>query len=450
MIRALAILLAAMSVAQAETRIRAHSWHFVPGLSDWHGADVIEWSPGLSEAVPIWDVETSTWTLQPVPAPLTLSISDVTYSPAPVAAHATYDLYVWRDNGGFAFGRSPAWVGPDDRGTGPGSAERALQLGILVNKYAIANGPCARCGTWVGTARSNEFARIFDVIEWRAASMEASADPYRMIVGSMHGSLYTCCGRDYAGKVLRPPVDPTQRTAVIVNFGQSMGGNNSPTRYVARAGVDNFDPYTGQIFAAADPLLGPIVDELSERKGNFLTLLGDKLMARGKWDRVILVNLAVGGSQISWWADGALADRLPKAIARLHDAGLPVTAVLLGIGESDHQIKTAKADWMRSFNLVVDHARASGLPHDVPWFVAQESLLPSFGQRLISEDVRSAQRGVVDRRNNVHPGPDIDEIPQVHRMSHWSDSGADMSAEKWLQALEAYGPPFSSVLSSAQ
>jgi hypothetical protein len=88
-------------------------------------------------------------------AELTQLNTDATKSPAAVAANSNYDLFIWDDAGTVRLSRGPAWTSDTARGAGAGTTELETFGGSLVNKIAIANGPAARRGLYVGTARSD-------------------------------------------------------------------------------------------------------------------------------------------------------------------------------------------------------------------------------------------------------------------------------------------------------
>src|SRR5271170_3060469 len=108
------------------------------------------------------------------------------------------------------------------------------------------------------------------------------------------------------------PCDPTAgKTAIVVVGGQSNAANYGNTRYTAREAVDNFDPSTGKCFGAADPLLGA-----DGAGGNFATRLGDILIQAGRYDRVILVPIAVQGASLSV-LNSEEAERIENVISKL-------------------------------------------------------------------------------------------------------------------------------------
>ncbi len=88
-------------------------------------------------------------------------------------------------------------------------------------------------------------------------------------------------------------------TAVILGIGQSNIANESEAsaRYEPKGEVYNFNFFDGKCYVAKDPLLGS-----SNDRSNVLTRLGDLLVERGNYSRVLLVPIAHGGTHTSEWS----------------------------------------------------------------------------------------------------------------------------------------------------
>lgn len=123
-----------------------------------------------------------------------------------------------------------------------------------------------------------------------------------------------------------PVAAPTNgpRTAVIVVAGQSYAANmpfTDPDAYVSqytpRGAVSQLNVFDGNFYAAADPLLGT-----SGVGGSMWTRMADRLIQSGKYDSVVLVPLAVGGSSVhDWQPGGSLFRKLELAFRELQTAG---------------------------------------------------------------------------------------------------------------------------------
>lgn len=129
-------------------------------------ATTLYYTPSVGQSVPIWNglefIMTDTG------GELSQATTDSTKSPSAVGAGQVYDIFVWSDSGTVRATRGPTWAtgggSATARGTGTGSTELTALNGILVNKYAITNGPAANEGTYVGTCASDgssQFNMVF-------------------------------------------------------------------------------------------------------------------------------------------------------------------------------------------------------------------------------------------------------------------------------------------------
>ena len=217
--------------------------------------------------------------------------------------------------------------------------------------------------------------------------------------------------------------------AVILVMGQSNAANYGETLYRPRRQVFNFDWKSGRCYRAEDPLLGA-----SGRGGSAWSRLGDALIERGVFRRVVLVPVAVGGTSIhAWVGENGPAGHAVKAAAGLREQGLSVSHVLWQQGESDRNMD--KSVYIRLFSQMNDYLRTNGI--EAPIFVAQATICNNHGL----EDVRQAQAELplLMADSNVLPGPDIDTLDHIYQrasnLCHFSDQGLAGVAELWLEVL---------------
>ncbi len=254
-------------------------------------------------------------------------------------------------------------------------------------------------------------------------------------------------GRAYSGT---PPADWTDRLfddslwpePVLVIAGQSNAQNIAPTPYtpIHTSAVDNLSIYDGQMYAAADPLLGTMFAPPRYNCGCFATRLGDNLVSTGKFDRVILFPFAVGGTSVMQWiGNGPAASRVPASGYRLRNAGLSATAILWAQGESDTTLGTTTPVYVQQMLTLIGNFRAAGMV--APFLVAKQSWIGG----ITSSAVVAAQAQVVDSAAGIFPGPDADSLNATYRQAdntHFNDAGMIAYANLWQAALVAVGPPF--------
>lgn len=125
-------------------------------------AATVFYTPHCGSYVPVFDG--AIWAMASTGGELSQALSDSTKSPAGAIASTLYDLFVWNDAGTLRCTRGPGWTnsadGASTRGSGTGTTELEQFGGFWVNKHAIANGPPARRGTYVGSLKTNASAAV--------------------------------------------------------------------------------------------------------------------------------------------------------------------------------------------------------------------------------------------------------------------------------------------------
>ncbi|SDA12848.1 hypothetical protein SAMN02799622_00829 [Methylobacterium sp. UNC378MF] len=119
-----------------------------------NAATSVLYTPAQGNLIPLWNGSSDVMTAF---AEVSQALSDTAKSPAAAAAGNVYDLFAWNDAGTVRVTRGPAWAAGATagsntaRGAGAGSTALSRVNGLLRNAVAIANGPAAGFGTWVGT-----------------------------------------------------------------------------------------------------------------------------------------------------------------------------------------------------------------------------------------------------------------------------------------------------------
>jgi hypothetical protein len=218
--------------------------------------------------------------------------------------------------------------------------------------------------------------------------------------------------------------------AVILAIGQSNIANecDPSALYEANNEVFNFNFFDGKCYEAKDPLLGASIN-----RSNVLTRLGDMLIERGKFRRVLLVPIAHGGTYAREWSPGGrMFPRLAWTLDRLRDRKIRITHILWQQGESEAaQSNPRPEDWSRQFMAMVGAVRAAGA--DAPIYVAQSTICCNDP----NDQIRAAQRQVVNLAAGILPGPDLDLVGRDERYDgcHFSAVGLRHAAALWHEAL---------------
>lgn len=243
-------------------------------------------------------------------------------------------------------------------------------------------------------------------------------------------------------------INPAKKTLILISAGQSLAANTGTGSYSPSNGsvLDNFNPVTGELYAAANPLLGT-----TGSQNNFVTQLGDTFITNGIFDRVIIVPCALSGTSISQWVGpvsspepGFFQRTILSAINKLKARGItPSTtgttwAVLWNQGESDNQIGTSQASYVAGFNSMFGVVNAA-IPN-VRWFVAKETWING----TVSATIQAAQLSLINNIQIFSAG-NMDALDATNRQgdnTHLNATGQANAAALVYNAMHASGAPF--------
>lgn len=245
------------------------------------------------------------------------------------------------------------------------------------------------------------------------------------------------------------------KNLVLIVAGQSNGAAEAPTAYTVSNStvVDNFNIYDGGMYVYTDPPLGSTWAYLAfggsgntcgtlQSCGSIGGRIADKFITNAIFDRVIVVPLAVGGSNIAQHdTTGPLYDRICVAMRRLAAKGIaPVTNVTFAIvwlqGESDNG--TTSVAYQAALNNVQSRAVACGFSGR--FFVNKQTWVSG----SVNATIQGAQTGIID---NVKfwAGADADSLNATNRIAdniHFNDTGIASLATLMYNAMHASGAPF--------
>lgn len=256
-----------------------------------------------------------------------------------------------------------------------------------------------------------------------------------MIGYNRHPSVLAAASAPPAPERTERPCDPdSPDTAIIVVHGQSNAANYGALRYRARQAVDNFDPETGKCFAAVDPLLGA-----GGTGGHFATRLGDILIESGRYKRVVIAPIAIGGASLSA-LNSQYVERIDRLISSLKAARLTPTHILFQQGETDAHLTTTTEDYVAMLHRLVQRFRSAGL--DAPFYLTQSTKC-DYDRPTNIAPIRQAQLLARDARLNIRRGPDTDTIGNDGRDPddgcHMNEIGTLANAALWAAFIET--PP---------
>jgi hypothetical protein len=238
----------------------------------------------------------------------------------------------------------------------------------------------------------------------------------------------------------KTPIDcpaQTDRTAVLLLLGQSNAGNHAGQRFRSEheGRIANF--VDGRCYIAASPLLGS--DGIA---GEYWTQLGNLLVGRGSFDRVILAPSAVTGSEVSRWQPGGDLNRaMTDTAVALTRSGYSVTHVLWVQGEIDYVRATREDDYRARFLAIVDSLRSHKVTAHVHVAVATKCLgAANGGTRIHARDnpVARAQLALPNLRADLRSGVNSDALlDDLDRYDdcHFGASGQHKVAKAWAELL---------------
>lgn len=234
----------------------------------------------------------------------------------------------------------------------------------------------------------------------------------------------------YPGKTEVKCPEPGPDTAIVLAIGQSNIANQAENRITSHYSSEVVNFFEGKCYRAESPLLGATAEE-----GEFLTLLGDRLVDDGAYRNVVIVTSAVGASEIARWRKGGMLNGLMLHALTGLLPGYHVTQVLWVQGEADYAIGTAPGVYADDFHSLLDTLSEGGVT--APVFLA-------IATRCVSNwkpdnPIAAAQRALVDNRR-VFLGTDTDALVGTADRRpdgcHFGGRGQVKAADAFVSAIE--------------
>lgn len=236
----------------------------------------------------------------------------------------------------------------------------------------------------------------------------------------------------FPGKVETACPTQTPRTAVIVVFAGSNGGNWTGQRVASNSG-HAFNYLDGKCYAAGSPLLGA-----DNTMGEYWTLLADQLVQRGLYDNVILSVTSVGGSMASDWAPGGKLSGLMSDVAKDVLSAYRPTRIIWDMGEDDHLPGNDPVKFTSDYEKIVAAMRSSGLTAPI-YLTLATKCMPDDYPWSPDNPIAKAERALPARINGLTIGVDRDAlIKTLDRRDdcHLGATGAAKMAQAWVEQFE--------------
>lgn len=228
-------------------------------------------------------------------------------------------------------------------------------------------------------------------------------------------------------------------TMVALILGQSNAANSIDVPYTPTHDVFMYHDHA--CYKAKDPLLGA-----SASGGSIWSRLGDKLVERKIFDKVLLISVAHGGSSIlDWGRRGTISLRLGQILQDLKGDGILVTHVLFNQGETDCRGRIGTPMYAMLLRSIIEQTR-EGLGVAAPFFISpasryhvincQDLLDPNCYRECPS--IIEGQLGLVASGDRIFAGPNTDELVPIAQRpdgSHFSSTAAEVLAEDWAARI---------------
>lgn len=228
---------------------------------------------------------------------------------------------------------------------------------------------------------------------------------------------------------------PGQNTGVFLIAGQSNAANFVDGIYtVTQSNSHMMNPFDGGVYRTKDPVLGcngSPSGVFPSWQGSWTARLGDLFISAGTFQRVIICNVAAGGTSSQQWAEGGDCNhRLICAGNRLLAKGMQPTRIIWMQGENDASLGFSSATTKTNIWSVCDTLRRIGVTSRM--IVSQTT----YNNGAMSSATRAGQAASVDATRNIILGPDTDAVTaRQSDLTHLNTTGASQVAALWKNAI---------------
>ena len=232
---------------------------------------------------------------------------------------------------------------------------------------------------------------------------------------------------------------PGETTGIFLIAGQSNCANFVNTTYtVTQAKSHMVNPLNGGVYRTKDPVMGcnGSPNGVFAYLGSWTARLGDLLIGAGAHQRVIICNVAAGGTSSDQWAlNGDCNNRLICAANRLLSRGMQPTRILWMQGESDAALDYTAQATRDNIWSVCDTLRRTGITAKM--MVSRTTVGFVAAGSAPSNITRQGQSDSVNVDRNIILGPDTDTLTSRHDGTHFDATGASQVATLWKDAIIA-------------
>ena len=226
---------------------------------------------------------------------------------------------------------------------------------------------------------------------------------------------------DSSREVIKCP-DKRENLGVLVSFGQSNSANSAEYLVKSEEVPDVINWYKGKCYQAKSPLLGA-----TNIYGEWISLVGQKLVNKKVYDKVLIMSIGVGGSSIiAWQKGGVVYDRFVNRLTQLKKS-YKITEMLWHQGETD-VYWMGKDQYIKSFLSMENSIRDIGI--DAPIFISIATYCwgnPDTFPNVIAE----AQNEIPKIIKNTFQGVNTDKLLKPehrHDNCHFNEAGQRLAS----------------------
>ena len=262
------------------------------------------------------------------------------------------------------------------------------------------------------------------------------------------GIANTTVYRDFTGRTTRSlAINGSEDTLIMICAGQSLSTDLITDTFSPTNGtkLDNYVWFNGTNWAAQDALLGTSWNGSTATSHNFNFRVADGIISNGKFDRVIIVPVAMSGTTVNLWVNDFVGEptgyyrMVQTAIKKLKAQG--ITGTTTGVkwlfkwnqGESDTQQSTTQGNYTTDWNKL--KALVSVDLPQMKFMIAKETRYIGNNSAAVQAAQAAAVNGV-----DTFVGEDMDSIGAGGREgddTHLNATGGNSAATMGIAAITA-------------
>lgn len=234
---------------------------------------------------------------------------------------------------------------------------------------------------------------------------------------------------------------PGTATLVQLVIGDSISANTGESAYTVLNPTVNqaLNIYSGLNYTYQDPVIGA-----STGPGSYPGRIADKVIAAGKFARVITIDVALGGNCSGNYAkNGAMNHRARIACLYARALGWPVTgslgtwrmAVIYALGTNDNLTGVTQSAFTINGQSLIDSLRNYGCTGDI--FISKMTLAGG----NVNAGIQAAQAALINNPAGVYVGADVDSLTGGNRQAdatHLNNTGNNNLAALWSTIFQAH------------